>query len=494
MNLLSSAQRMRYYRKPVGSEYYMTASISNISNSSPNLALNWIDDTFSKLQATHATGITRTIEWRTQQLKQIAKMVSEHEQDIQDALLADLGKCEMEAFISEIGYIQAEVKHSLKHLKRWMKPKKVSTPILAQPGKSYLHPEPVGTVLIIGAWNYPFQLVIAPLIAAISAGNCAILKPSELSVKTSALLAKLVPQYLDNDAFAVVEGAKEETTRLLALPFDHSFYTGGEVVGKIVMKAAAEHLTPVTLELGGKSPCIVGSNTNLAVTANRIVWGKWMNAGQTCVAPDYILVEKGHEQALISAIKTQLTKQYGADVKASDDYGRIVNQRHFARLMSYLDGQTIVHGGNSDAETRYIEPTMVLDPKLDSSVMQEEIFGPILPIIPVENIDAAINFVNQRAKPLALYVFSNDKAVQTNVVEQTSAGSVCVNDGMMFMVNPELPFGGVGHSGMGAYHGKFGFDTFSHIKSVMKRSFWFDLDVRYAPFSKSKLSLLKKLQ
>lgn len=472
----------------------MTASVSNISNAPINQALSWIDETFSRLQATHANGTTRSFEWRSQQLKQIAKMVSEHQQDIQDALLADLGKCEMEAFISEIGYIQAEVKHTLKHLKKWMKPRKVSTPMLAQPGTSYLHPEPVGTVLIIGAWNYPFQLVVAPLIAAISAGNCAILKPSELSVKTSELLAKLVPQYLDNNAFAVVEGAKEESTRLLSLPFDHSFYTGGEVVGKIVMRAAAEHLTPVTLELGGKSPCIVDTNTNLTVTAARIVWGKWMNAGQTCVAPDYVLVEKGQEQALISAIKTQLNKQYGADVKASDDYGRIVNQRHYARLMSYLDGQTIVHGGNSHAETRYIEPTLVLDPKLDSPIMQEEIFGPLLPIIPVDNIQAAIKFVNQRAKPLALYVFSNDKATQTKVVEKTSAGSVCVNDGMMFMLNPELPFGGVGHSGMGSYHGKFGFDTFSHTKSVMRRSFWFDLDVRYAPFNKTKLSLLKKLQ
>lgn len=472
----------------------MTASVSNISESTTNLDLNWIDDTFTRLQATYSSGVTHSFEWRAQQLRQIAKMVSEHEQDIQDALLADLGKCQMEAFISEIGYLQAEVKHTLKYLRKWMRPRKVSTPMLAQPGKSYLHPEPVGTVLIIGAWNYPFQLVVAPLIAAISAGNCAILKPSELSANTSTLLAKLVPQYLDNQAFAVVEGAKHETTRLLSLPFDHSFYTGGESVGKIVMRAAAEHLTPVTLELGGKSPCIVDANTNLAVTAARIVWGKWMNAGQTCVAPDYVLVVKGQEQALISAIKTQLNKQYGADAKTSEDYGRIVNQRHFARLMSYLEGQTIVHGGNNDAEIRYIEPTLVLEPKFDSAVMSEEIFGPILPIVPVENIQAAIDFVNQHPKPLALYVFSKDKKTQSEVIQNTSAGSVCVNDGMMFMVNPELPFGGVGHSGMGSYHGKFGFDTFSHLKSVMTRSFWFDLDVRYAPFNKTKLRLLKFLQ
>ena len=472
----------------------MTASISNISDSVSDPALDKINDTFSKLQNTFSSGVTRAKSWRVQQLNQLSKLVDEHEKDIEKALLADLGKCQTEAFLSEIGYIQSEIKHTLKRLSKWMKPKKVSTPMLAMPGKSYLHPEPLGTVLIIGAWNYPFQLVIAPLVAAISAGNCAILKPSELSVNTSSLIAKLIPQYLDNDAFAVVEGAKDETTRLLSLPFDHSFYTGGEVVGKIVMRAAAEHLTPVTLELGGKSPCFVDSDTNLDVTANRIVWGKWMNAGQTCVAPDYILVVKGYEQALIGAIKKQLTKQYGADVKDSEDYGRIVNQRHYARLMSYLDGQPIVHGGNSDESSRFIEPTLVLNPDLDSQIMQEEIFGPLLPIVSVDSIDAAIKFINERPKPLALYVFSNNKTTQTEVVEQTSAGSVCVNDGMMFMVNAELPFGGVGHSGMGSYHGKWGFDTFSHTKSVMKRSFWFDLDVRYAPFNKSKLKLLKLLQ
>jgi aldehyde dehydrogenase (NAD+) len=471
----------------------MTASVSPISNTN-NSSMNWIDELFHKLQSKFAGGETRSLAWRVNQLRQIEKMVVDHEEDIEKALKDDLGKCQMEAFISEIGYIKAEVKHTLKHLKKWTKPRKVSTPMLAQPAKSYVKAEPLGTALIIGAWNYPFQLVVAPLIAAVAAGNCAILKPSELSENTSALLAKLVPQYLDNDAITVVEGGKDETTRLLALPFDYSFYTGGEAVGKIVMRAAAEHLTPVTLELGGKSPCIVDSNTNLAVTAARIVWAKWMNVGQTCVAPDYVLVEKGFEQALISEIKKLLVKQYGEDVEKSDDYGRIINERHFARLMSYLEEQPIVHGGKSDPESKYIEPTIVLNPALDSQIMQDEIFGPLLPIITVDSIDAAISFVNERAKPLALYVFSSSTATQNKVVDNTSAGSVCINDGMMFMANSELPFGGVGYSGMGSYHGQWGFDTFSHLKSIMKRSFWFDLDVRYAPFNATKLWLLRKLQ
>lgn len=472
----------------------MTATISHINPSSNTGASDWASALFERLNAHYASGVTHDYGWRVKQLKQLDKLLDEHDKDIRLALKKDLGKCEMEAWISEIGYTKAEIKHTLKHLKKWMKPRKVSTPVLAQPGKSYVEPDPLGTVLIIGAWNYPFQLLVAPMIAAISAGNCAIVKPSELSQNTSALIAKLLPQYLDNDAIAVVEGGKDETTELLKLPFAYSFYTGGEAVGKIVMRAAAEHLTPVTLELGGKSPCIVDSKTNLDVTAQRIVWGKWMNAGQTCVAPDYVLVEKGFEQPLIDAIKRKLASQYSAEPKTSEDYGRIVNERHCARLASYLEGQDIVYGGQVELSERYIEPTLVLNPALDSALMQEEIFGPILPIITLENIQESIPFVNSRAKPLAMYVFTQRGDFEQQVLSQTTAGSVCVNDGMMFMVNPELPFGGVGYSGMGSYHGQWGFDTFSHLKSVMKRSFMFDLDVRYAPFNASKLKFLKFLQ
>jgi aldehyde dehydrogenase (NAD+) len=373
-----------------------------------------------------------------------------------------------------------------------VKPRKVSTPIVAWPGKSFQQPEPLGTVLIIGAWNYPLQLLLAPYIAALAAGNCAVLKPSELAAETSALVARLIPQYMDASCVEVIEGGKDESTALLACKWDHIFYTGGEAVGKIVMSAAARHLTPVTLELGGKSPCFVDKNTNLNVTARRLVWGKWMNAGQTCIAPDYVIVEKGFEHKLIDAIKKELKKQYGKDPMASRDYGNIINYRHFKRLESYLDRVNVVYGGELDETRPAMSPTLVLEPSLDSPVMKEEIFGPILPIITVNSIDEGIAFVNDRPKPLALYAFSDNDEVLDHIISRTSSGSVCTNDTMMFMTNPELPFGGVGNSGMGSYHGRHGFDTFSHLKTVMKRSFALDVPFRYAPFSKLKLSLLKK--
>ena len=445
------------------------------------------------LKDTFATGKTRPLAWRIEQLKQIRKMVVEQQDEIFEAMEQDLGRCNMESWTAELGGVISEVDHSLKHLKKWVNPRKVSTPIVAQPGKSYMLPEPLGTILIIGAWNYPLLLVLSPLIAAVSAGNNALIKPSELSANVSTLVAKMVAEYLDNEAFAVVEGAVEETTELLKHQFDHIIYTGGDVVGKIVMRAAAEFLTPVTLELGGKSPCIVDSSTNLDVTASRIAWSKWMNAGQTCVAPDYVLVEESFAPQLIEAIKNKITEFYSADVTSSQDYGRIVNERHLARIVSYLEGQEIVHGGKSNAETKYIEPTLVLNPALDSPLMQQEIFGPILPIVTVKDIYQAITFVNERAKPLALYVFTKNQDFEKEVLNKTSAGMVCVNDGFMFAANPNLPFGGVGNSGTGAYHGKIGFDNFSHLKTVMKRSFMFDVPLRYPPFTDKKFKLLKKM-
>lgn len=445
------------------------------------------------IRDTFAGGRSKDYQWRVQQLKQIKKMTLEQQDNILGAMKKDLSKGTMESWLTEIGSVVSEVDHSIKHLKKWMKPRKVSTPIIAQPAKSYMLPEPLGTVLVIGAWNYPLLLVLAPVIAAVSAGNCAVMKPSELSSNVSSLLARIVPQYLDNDAFAVVEGAVEETSALLKQKFDHIIYTGGEAVGKIVMRAAAENLTPVTLELGGKSPCIVDNSADLNVTAARIVWSKWMNAGQTCVAPDYVLVDKSKVDTLISAIKTKLSEFYGADVAQSQDYGRIINERHTARLASYLEGQNIVHGGAVNAAEKFIEPTIVLDPAVDSPLMQEEIFGPILPVIPLDGIEKAIQFVNNRAKPLALYAYTKNSDYEQQVLKQTSAGMVCINDGFMFAANSNLPFGGVGSSGMGAYHGKIGFDNFSHLKTVMKRSFMFDLDLRYPPFNSKKLGLIKKI-
>ena len=445
------------------------------------------------IKNTFASGKTKPLPWRIEQLAQIRKMVVEQQDKIFVAMQQDLGRCNMESWTAELGGVISEVDHSLKHLKKWVKPRKVPTPIIAQPGKSYMLPEPLGTILIIGAWNYPLLLVLSPLISAISAGNNAIIKPSELSANVSKLLVELVAQYLDNDAFAVVEGAVDETTELLKHQFDHIIYTGGEVVGKIVMRAAAEFLTPVTLELGGKSPCIVDSSTDLDVTAARIVWSKWMNAGQTCVAPDYVLVEESFAAPLIDAIKHKLTEFYSADASSSKDYGRIVSERHLTRIVSYLDGQEVVHGGKYDVANKYIEPTIVLNPAHDSLLMQQEIFGPILPIVTVKNISESILFVNKRAKPLALYIFSKNKDFEQQVLTATSAGMVCINDGFMFAANPNLPFGGVGSSGTGAYHGKIGFDNFSHLKTVMKRSFWFDVPLRYPPFTDKKFKLLKKL-
>ena len=445
------------------------------------------------IKNTFASGKTKPLPWRIEQLTQIRKMVVEQQDKIFVAMQQDLGRCNMESWTAELGGVISEVDHSLKHLKKWVKPRKVPTPIIAQPGKSYMLPEPLGTILIIGAWNYPLLLVLSPLISAISAGNNAIIKPSELSANVSKLLVELVAQYLDNDAFAVVEGAVDETTELLKHQFDHIIYTGGEVVGKIVMRAAAEFLTPVTLELGGKSPCIVDSSTDLDVTAARIVWSKWMNAGQTCVAPDYVLVEESFAAPLIDAIKHKLTEFYSADASSSKDYGRIVSERHLTRIVSYLDGQEVVHGGKYDVANKYIEPTIVLNPAHDSLLMQQEIFGPILPIVTVKNISESIPFVNKRAKPLALYIFSKNKDFGQQVLTATSAGMVCINDGFMFAANPNLPFGGVGSSGTGAYHGKIGFDNFSHLKTVMKRSFWFDVPLRYPPFTDKKFKLLKKL-
>jgi aldehyde dehydrogenase (NAD+) len=445
------------------------------------------------IKNTFATGKTKPLTWRIEQLTQIRKMVVEQQDKIFAAMQEDLGRCDMESWTAELGGVISEVDHSLKHLKKWVKPRKVSTPIIAQPGKSYLLPEPLGTILIIGAWNYPLLLVLSPLISVVSAGNNALIKPSELSANMSMLLAELVAQYLDPDAFTVVEGAVNETTELLKHQFDHIIYTGGEVVGKIVMRAAAEFLTPVTLELGGKSPCIVDSSTDLDVTAARIVWSKWMNAGQTCVAPDYVLVEESFATQLIDAIKQKLTAFYSADAANSQDYGRIVSERHLTRIVSYLDGQEVIHGGKYDVANKYIEPTIVLNPAHDSLLMQEEIFGPILPIVTVKNISQSIPFVNERAKPLALYIFSKNKDFEQHVLRSTSAGMVCINDGFMFAANPNLPFGGVGNSGTGAYHGKIGFDNFSHLKTVMKRSFWFDVPLRYPPFTDKKFKLLKKL-
>lgn len=448
-----------------------------------------------QLNSTFASGKTKPITWRKQQLLALRQMLQDNEQAIYDALKKDLGKCQFEAYVSEFEYVLKDIKLFLKNLKSWSKPRHLGTPLLAQPGHSRIVPEPYGTVLVMGAWNYPLQLVLSPMVAAMGAGNCVVLKPSELAPSVSALLAELVPKYLDNDAFYVFEGGVTETTELLAQRFDHIMYTGSEMVGKIVMRAASEHLTPVTLELGGKSPCIVDDTTDLKVTADRIIWAKFLNAGQTCIAPDYILVTAKQRANLIEALKVRLQRQYSAHPERSEDYGRIVNERHFKRIVSYLDGleSNIVCGGEHSEQDKYIAPTLVLNPPVDSPIMTDEIFGPLLPIIEVESVLAAIEFINKREKPLALYVFSKNQSHIDMVSQQTSSGTLCINDAVIFMVNSNMPFGGVGHSGMGAYHGKWGFDTFSHLKPIMHRSFIADAPVRYAPYSAWKQKVFKWL-
>ncbi len=448
-----------------------------------------------QLRDTFSSGKTKSLEWRHGQLLALKQMLEENEKSIYNALFDDLGKCEFESHVSEYGFILKDIALFLKKTKKWAKPRNLGTPLLLQPGHSKIAPEPLGTVLIMGAWNYPLQLVLSPMVAAIAAGNCVVLKPSELSMSTSNLLAELIPKYLDQQAVVVYEGDVAATTELLKQRFDHIMYTGSEAVGKIVMRAASEFLTPVTLELGGKSPCIVDDTTNLKVTADRIIWGKFINAGQTCIAPDYILVTPKQREPLIKALQQSLVKQYGYDPKQSPDYGRIVNERHFKRITSYLNGieDKLVVGGQTDEEQKYIAPTLIFDPSLNSEVMQEEIFGPLLPIVEVESMDEAIEFVNSREKPLALYLFSSNEQTVKQVTKKTSAGTLSINDTLVFMLNPEFPFGGVGHSGMGAYHGKWGFDTFSHLKPVLHKSFIADAPIRYAPYSSWKQKMFKFL-
>jgi aldehyde dehydrogenase (NAD+) len=440
-------------------------------------------------------GITRSYAYRDLQLENLQRFVSDNEQLILDALRADLGKSEAEAVAMEIGMISSEISLARKMLHKWMKPKKVSTSLLAQPGASYIYPEPLGVVLIIAPWNYPFQLTIAPLIGALAAGNCVVLKPSEMAPATSQLLARVLPKYLDQEGCTIVEGSVAETTALLAQHFDHILYTGNGAVGRIVMTAAAKNLTPVTLELGGKSPCIVDATTNLEVAARRIAWGKFTNAGQTCIAPDYILVEHTVEKALLEQLKIAIHQFYGDNPQTSADYGRIINEHHFQRLMQMLPGSGDVYvGGESDEAKRYISPTIITNVPVNAPIMADEIFGPILPVITVKNMDAAIAFVNARPKPLSLYIFSNSDEVRQDIIQNTSSGSVAINYPMMQAAVPALPFGGVGASGMGAYHGKFSFDTFSHFKAVLKKPIWLDLSIMYPPYSKLFLKMLRWLQ
>jgi aldehyde dehydrogenase (NAD+) len=447
----------------------------------------------SSLRHHFASGATQSLSWRLSQLAALEHFLMEREADICDALQADLGKPATEAFASEIGLPISELRLVRRNLHRWMRPERVRTSLAAFPGRSYVYREPLGVTLIIGAWNYPLQLLLLPLIGAIAAGNCAVLKPSELAPKASALVAKWLPKYLDRRAVQVVEGGVPETTALLDQSWDHIFFTGSGAVARIVMEAAARHLTPVTLELGGKSPCIVDSSADLDTAAKRIVYGKFFNAGQTCVAPDYVLVHEEVHDSLVNRMVSAVREFYGDDPKQSRDFARIVDQRHHTRLTRLLDGGDVVTGGVVDASERYVAPTILRNVREDDAVMQEEIFGPILPVISVPSLDSAIAFVNRHPKPLALYLFSRDQDAQERVITRTSAGGTTLNHVWLHVGVPQLPFGGVGESGMGAYHGRHSFETFSHRRSVLKKPTFADLPLLFPPYSARKLRWIKKL-
>ncbi len=456
-----------------------------------SISIDQYPATLASLRDGFASGLTRDLAWREAQLDAMHRLLSENEEAIGEALAADVGKPPQEVLLGELALLYSSIRHARKNLKRWARPRRVSTPLLGQPARSWVQPEPLGVVLVLGAWNYPFQLIFGPLIPTLAAGNCALLKPSEIAPASSSLMAELIPKYLDERAVRVVEGAVAETTELLKLQFDHIIYTGGAAVGKIVMRAASEHLTPVTLELGGKSPCVIDRDADLKHAARRLVWGKCINSGQSCIAPDYVLVSPEQRDELVAAIDSELQDMYGDDRLGSADYANIINQRHFERVRQYLDSGTVAIGGKMDASRNRIEPTVLVDVAPDAPVMQEEIFGPVLPILTASDLDEAMAFILERDKPLAAYLFTRSKASEKRFVETISSGNMCINDVIMFMAVHELPFGGVGMSGMGQYHGKTGFDRLSHLKAVMSRKRVPEPPVRFAPYSELKMKLLR---
>jgi aldehyde dehydrogenase (NAD+) len=438
------------------------------------------------------SGVTYAVSFRVEQLKALQRAIESSERDLLDALHTDLRKPPIEAYVSEIAFVQTDISHAIRHLKRWVRVQRRRTPPIAWPGRSLMYPEPYGVALIISPWNYPFQLLFSPLVGAMAAGNCVCLKPSELAPRTSTLIARMVSGVFPSEYVKVIEGGRDVVEALLRERFDHVFFTGSTMVGRAVMEAAAQHLTPVTLELGGKCPCIVCSDVNIETAATRIMWGKCLNAGQTCVAPDFVLVDRRTKDLLLEAMGRALSRFFGESVQSSKDFGRIANLRHFNRLVSYLPQGRIVCGGEYDESDLFIAPTIMTDVDPASPLMQEEIFGPILPVLEFGELDEVMSMLRDRPKPLALYLFTKDRCVQKQVIEQTASGGVCVNDTVSHILGKDLPFGGVGASGMGAYRGKAGFDCFTHYKSVLRRSLLIDPTFRYPPASVS-LAALKRV-
>ena len=451
-----------------------------------------IRDKFNNSKAFFNTHKTKNLKFRKQQLKLLSKNIKNHENELLNALYKDLGKSKVEAYATEIGMLLKSIKLMRKELKNWSKTKQTDTPLYLFPTKSYIKKEPYGTVLIIGPFNYPVQLVFEPLIGAIAAGNTAIVKPSELTPHVAIVIKDIIEDTFDEAYVSVVEGGIEETQTLLSLPFDYMFFTGSEKFGKIVYEAAARKLIPVTLELGGKSPVIVDDTANIKVASERISFGKFTNAGQTCVAPDYILVQRKVKNDLIKALKKTITEFYGENIEKSPDFGRIVNQKHFNRLndLIQIHKDNVVFGGNSSKEDLYIEPTLLDNITNDNKIMKEEIFGPILPIITYDNFDEVLEIIQSKSKPLSLYLFSEDENMTHRVVEELSFGGGAINDTLMHLANPNLPFGGVGSSGIGQYHGKYSFDTFSHMKSYTFKSTRLESSLFFPPY-KGKFKYIK---
>lgn len=451
-----------------------------------------VSNILSDMRKYFNSGMTKSVSFRIEQLKNLKTAIRSNENEIINALRKDMKKPPFETYASEIGFLYLEIEHAINHVQSWASPKRAFTPVIHFPSSSVIYQEPYGMALIIGPWNYPLQLIIAPLVGAIAAGNCAVIKPSEIAPATSSVIKWIIEGQFNSDYIKVIEGDADVTQNLLREKFDYIFYTGGTAIGRIIMEAAAKHLTPVTLELGGKSPCIVDKEINLNNTVKRIAWGKFFNAGQTCIAPDYCLVQSTIKDVFIKEMKKILHSFYGNDPSQSPDYARIINEKHYQRLERLLGDGEIVFGGQKDPANLYIAPTLIDRVTLQDNIMKEEIFGPLLPVMVYDKLDDAIAIVNSLPHPLASYYFSDNKANQRKVMREITAGGGCINDTLSHIGSQTLPFGGIGNSGMGAYHGRYSFDTFSHRRSILKRSNLFDMPLRYPPY-KDHIRILKWL-
>lgn len=438
-----------------------------------------------------AAAKTMDVDFRIRMLTRLEKAILKYEQELYKAIHSDLGKSEAEAYMCEIGLTLSELRYMRKHVRAWSRDRRVMSPLAQFHAKSFTVQEPYGVVLVLSPWNYPVLLTLEPLIGAIAAGNCCVVKPSAYFPETSRVMAQLIREAFPEKYVAVVEGGRQENQSLLEQKFDYIFFTGGVTVGKLVMEKASAHLTPVTLELGGKSPCIVDRTANLKLAARRLVFGKYLNCGQTCVAPDYVLVERSVHDEFLTCVKKEIVRMYDGHPLENEAYGKMVNRKHFDRVLGLIDQEKLVHGGESDAEAERIAPTVLDGVTEDDAVMQEEIFGPLLPILTVDSMEEAYTFVKSRPQPLALYLFTSDKRLERRFLKEVPFGGGCINDTIIHLATSEMGFGGVGNSGMGSYHGKKSFDTFSHEKSIVKKYTWLDLPMRYQPYTKMKQMLVR---